>query len=72
MQAQHAVHLLGQTFVVGGDERGAAFFTNKAQEFGEHFVRSHLVKIAGGLIGKHQPGLIGQRTRHSDALLFTT
>ena len=53
---------------MGGHERGAAFALHELHELGEHTVRRCLIEIAGGFIGQHQRGLVGQRAGYRDAL----
>ena len=70
MQPQHPVHLGGDALVVGGDEGGAAFVADQAEEFGEDDVGGGLVEIAGGLVGEDQSGPVGERAGDGDALLL--
>ena len=68
--AEHPVHLGGDPLIVGGDEGGAAFAADQAQEFGEDDVGGGLVEIAGGLVGEDQSGPVGERAGDGDALLL--
>ncbi len=52
MEPKHPVHLRGDALIVGGDQSGAAFVADEAEEFGEDDVRRSLVEIAGGLVGE--------------------
>ena len=70
MQAHDAVHLGGEAFVVGGDQRGGAFVADEAEELGEDAVGGVLVEVAGGLVRQHQRGAVGERAGDGDALLL--
>jgi hypothetical protein len=48
VQTQHPIHLSRNPLVVGGDEGGAAFVADEAEELGEDEVGGGLVEIAGG------------------------
>ena len=70
VQPQHPIHLGGDPLVVGGDEGGAAFVANEAEEFGEDDVGGALVEIAGRLVGEDQGRPVGERPRDGDPLLL--
>ena len=70
MQPDDAVHLGREPLVVGGDQGGAAFAADQAQELGQHRVGGMLVEIAGRLVGEHQRRPVGERPGDGDALLL--
>ena len=70
VQPQHPVHLRRDALIVGGDQSGAAFVADEAEEFGEDDVGRRLVEIAGGLVGEDERRLVRQRPGDGDALLL--
>ena len=70
VEPQNPVHLGGDPLVVGGDQGGAAFLADQAEEFGEDDVGGGLVEIAGGLVGEDQSRAVGERAGDRDALLL--
>ena len=70
VEAKHAVHLRGDPFVVGGDQRGTAFLADQAEELGENDVGGVLVEVAGRLVGKDEGRPVGKRAGDGDALLL--
>ena len=70
MQPEHPVHLGGDALVVGGDQSGAAFVADQAEEFGEDDVGGGLVEIAGRLVGEDEGRPVGERTGDGNALLL--
>ena len=62
--------LRGEALVMRGDQRGAAFAADEAEEFGEDLVRGRLVEVARRFVGQHQRRAVGERARDRDALLL--
>src|SRR4051794_38927756 len=72
VEAQDAVHLGGDEFVVGGDEGGAPLPAHQGQELGEDDVGGGFVEIAGRLVGEDEERAVGERAGDRDALLLAT
>ena len=71
MQADDAIHLLRQPFIMGGDQRRRPFAADETQEFREHDIGGMFIEVAGGLVRQHQRGAVGERTGDRDTLLLT-
>ena len=72
MKPDHAIHFGRDPFIVGGDERGAAFVANKVEEFAEDDVGGCLIKVAGWFISEDQRRTVGERAGNRNALLLST
>ena len=53
VEADDAVHLGRDAFIMSGDQRRASLAPDEVEELGEDDVRRGLVKVAGRLIGKN-------------------
>src|SRR5512138_2849739 len=70
LQAQDAVHALGQFKVVGGDDGGEAVVAHEVQELREDAVGSVGVEVAGRLVGQQDRGIVGEAAGDGGALLL--
>ena len=71
MKPDHPIHFCRDPFIVGGDERGAAFVTDEIEEFGEDDVGGRLIKVAGWFIGEDEGRAVGERAGDRNALLLS-
>src|SRR3546814_10389472 len=60
LEAQHAVHALGEIQVMGGDDGGEAAVAYQVEELGEDAVGGVGVEVAGRLVGQQDRGVVGE------------
>ena len=71
MKSNHSIHLGGQAFVMGGNQRRAALTPNQAQKLRKNGLRGMLIEIARRLVRQHQWRLVGEGSGNRDPLLLT-
>ena len=67
VEAENAIHLRGQAFVVGCYQGCAAFAPDQREEFAKDGVGRRFVQIACGFIGEDERLSIAGRRRNSAA-----
>ena len=70
VEADDAVHLGRDAFIMSGDQRRASLTPDEVEELGEDDVRRGLVKVAGRLIGKNQRRAVGEGPGNRNSLLL--
>ena len=70
VEAENAVHPFGKPLIVRRDQRGGPLPAHQPQELIEHAIGGGFVEIAGGFVGQHQRGTVGERAGDGDALLL--
>ena len=71
VQSNDPVHACRKPFIVGGNERGAAFSSHQVEKFGEDCIRRVLVEISGRLVSKNKWRLVCKRACHRNPLLLS-
>ncbi len=65
-----AIKAAGELEVVGCDQSGEPGAADEIEQRVHHAVAGRMVKIAGRLVGKQDPRVVGQRADDGNTLLF--